>query len=112
MFEELSEKLDGVLGRLRTRGLLTEAQVREGLREVRRVLLEADVNFKLVKDFLARVEERATGEKVLRSVAPRFQYNFSTSSLTSVSFRASRSSMATRLIISVDPISMNLYCAD
>src|SRR5512143_4154978 len=70
MFEELSEKLDGVLGRLRSRGLLTEEQVREGLREVRRILLEADVNFKLVKDFLARVEERATGEKVLRSVAP------------------------------------------
>ena len=70
MFEELSEKLDGVLGRLRTRGLLTEAQVREGLREVRRVLLEADVNFKLVKDFLARVEERALGEKVLKSIAP------------------------------------------
>jgi signal recognition particle subunit SRP54 len=70
MFEELSEKLDGVFGRLRSRGLLTEAQVREGLREIRRILLEADVNFQLVKDFLARVEERALGEKVLRSVAP------------------------------------------
>jgi signal recognition particle subunit SRP54 len=70
MFEELSEKLDGVFGRLRQRGLLTEAQVREGLREVRRILLEADVNFKLVKDFLARVEERALSEKVLKSVAP------------------------------------------
>ncbi|CAN5712414.1 signal recognition particle protein [soil metagenome] len=70
MFEELTEKLDGVFGRMRQRGLLTEAQVREGLREVRRILLEADVNFQLVKDFLARVEERALGEKVLRSVAP------------------------------------------
>ena len=70
MFEELSEKLDGVLGRFRSRGLLTEEQVREGLREVRRILLEADVNFRLVKDFLSRVEERATGEKVLKSVAP------------------------------------------
>jgi signal recognition particle subunit SRP54 len=70
MFEELSEKLDGVLGKFRSRGLLTEEQVREGLREVRRILLEADVNFKLVKDFLARVEERALGEKVLKSVAP------------------------------------------
>jgi signal recognition particle subunit SRP54 len=70
MFEELSEKLDGVFGRLRTRGLLTETQVREGLREIRRILLEADVNFQLVKDFLGRVEERALGEKVLRSVAP------------------------------------------
>jgi signal recognition particle subunit SRP54 len=70
MFEELSEKLDGVFGRLRQRGLLTEAQVREGLREIRRILLEADVNFQLTKDFLARVEERALGEKVLKSVAP------------------------------------------
>jgi signal recognition particle subunit SRP54 len=70
MFEELSEKLDGVLGRFRQRGLLTEDQVREGLREVRRVLLEADVNFQLTKDFLARVEEKATGEKVIKSVAP------------------------------------------
>jgi signal recognition particle subunit SRP54 len=70
MFEELSEKLDGVFGRLRQRGLLTEAQVREGLREVRRILLEADVNFQLTKDFLSRVEERALGEKVLKSVAP------------------------------------------
>src|SRR5262245_706528 len=70
MFEELSEKLDGVLGRFRQRGLLTEDQIREGLREVRRVLLEADVNFQLTKDFLARVEEKATGEKVIKSVAP------------------------------------------
>jgi signal recognition particle subunit SRP54 len=70
MFEELSEKLDGVFGRLRQRGLLTEAQVREGLREIRRILLEADVNFQLAKEFLARVEEQALGEKVLKSVAP------------------------------------------
>ena len=70
MFEELSEKLDGVLGRFRQRGLLTDEMVREGLREVRRVLLEADVNFQLAKDFLARVEEQATGEKLIKSVAP------------------------------------------
>jgi signal recognition particle subunit SRP54 len=70
MFEELSEKLDGVFGKLRQRGLLTEAQVKEGLREVRRILLEADVNFQLAKQFLARVEERSLGEKVLKSVAP------------------------------------------
>ena len=68
MFEELSEKLDSVLGRFRSRGLLTESMIREGLREVRRVLLEADVNFQVAKDFLSRVEEKATGEKVLKSV--------------------------------------------
>ena len=70
MFEELSEKLEGVLGRFRQRGLLTDEMVREGLREVRRVLLEADVNYQLAKDFLARVEEKATGEKLLKSVSP------------------------------------------
>ncbi|MGH7444379.1 MAG: signal recognition particle protein, partial [Longimicrobiales bacterium] len=70
MFEELSEKLDGVLGRFRQRGLLTAPMIREGLREVRRVLLEADVNFQLAKEFLARVEERALGEQVLKSVQP------------------------------------------
>ena len=70
MFEELSEKLDQTFARFRQRGLLTEPMIREGLREVRRALLESDVNFQLVKDFLGRVEEQALGEKVLKSVAP------------------------------------------
>jgi signal recognition particle subunit SRP54 len=70
MFEELSDKLSGVLGRFRQRGVLTEPMIKEGLREVRRVLLEADVNYQLARDFLAKVEERALGEKVLKSVAP------------------------------------------
>ena len=70
VFDELSEKLDGVLSRLRQRGLLTESMIREGLRDIRLVLLEADVNFQLVKEFLGRVEEKATGERVLKSVQP------------------------------------------
>ncbi len=70
VFEELSEKLESVLGRFRSRGLLTEPMIRAGLREVRRVLLEADVNYQVAKDFLARVEEQATGEQVLKSVQP------------------------------------------
>jgi signal recognition particle subunit SRP54 len=70
MFEELSEKLDGVLSGLRQRGVLTEPMIREGLREIRRVLLEADVDYALTKQFLARVEAAATGEKVLKSVKP------------------------------------------
>ena len=70
MFEELSEKLDSVLGRFRQRGLLTDEMVREGLQEVRRVLLEADVNFQLARDFLGRVEAKATGEQLLKTVAP------------------------------------------
>ena len=58
MFEELSEKLDSVLGALRQRGVLTDPMIREGLREVRRVLLEADVHYKVAKDFLERSATR------------------------------------------------------
>lgn len=70
MFDELSDKLDSVLGKLRQRGVLTEPMVRDGLREVRRVLLEADVNYKVTRDFLTRVQEKALGEDVLKSVSP------------------------------------------
>jgi signal recognition particle subunit SRP54 len=70
VFEELSEKLDGVLGTLRQRGVLTEPMIKDGLREVRRVLLEADVNYKVAKDFLERVQERALGGAVVKSVTP------------------------------------------
>jgi signal recognition particle subunit SRP54 len=70
MFDELSNKLDSVLGKFRQRGVLTEPMVREGLREVRRVLLEADVNYKITREFLNRVQERALGEEVLKSVSP------------------------------------------
>lgn len=70
MFEELSNKLDGVLSRFRQRGVLTEPMIREGLREIRRVLLEADVNFKVTRQFLGRVQERALGEDVVKSVSP------------------------------------------
>ncbi|MGD2123524.1 MAG: signal recognition particle receptor subunit alpha, partial [Gemmatimonadota bacterium] len=70
MFDDLSNKLDGVLAKFRQRGLLTEPMVREGLREVRRVLLEADVNYQVTREFLKRVQERALGDKVLKSVSP------------------------------------------
>ncbi len=70
MFDELSEKLDKALGGLRQRGVLTEPMIREGLREVRRVLLEADVNFRVTREFLGRVQERALGEAVVDSVSP------------------------------------------
>ena len=70
MFDELGEKLDGALKKLRQRGVLTEPMVKEGLREVRRVLLEADVNFKVTRDFLGRVQDRALGEETLRAVSP------------------------------------------
>ncbi|MFI5242549.1 MAG: signal recognition particle protein [Gemmatimonadales bacterium] len=70
MFDELSEKLDAVFARLRGRGVLNEADIKEGLREVRRVLLEADVNFQLTREFLERVEQKAAGVAALRSVSP------------------------------------------
>jgi signal recognition particle subunit SRP54 len=73
MFDELSEKLEATFARLRGRGVLTEADIKEGLREVRRVLLEADVNFQLTREFLERVEKKAVGVSQLRSVSPAQQ---------------------------------------
>jgi signal recognition particle subunit SRP54 len=73
MFDELSEKLEATFARLRGRGVLTEADIKEGLREVRRVLLEADVNFQLTREFLERVEQKAVGVSALKSVSPAQQ---------------------------------------
>lgn len=70
MFDDLSQKLDKVLGRFRQRGVLTEPMMREGLRDLRRVLLEADVNFRVARTFLDRVREKAMGERVVKSVSP------------------------------------------
>ncbi len=70
MFDELSEKLEATFSRLRGRGVLTEADIKEGLREVRRVLLEADVNFQLTREFLERVEKKAVGVAQLRTISP------------------------------------------
>jgi signal recognition particle subunit SRP54 len=70
LFEDLSEKLETAFRRLRGRGVLDEAAIGEGLREIRRALLEADVSYKVVRDFLVRVEERAKGQQVLRAVSP------------------------------------------
>jgi signal recognition particle subunit SRP54 len=68
VFDDLSERLRGVLGRLGGHGRITEADVDAAMREVRLALLEADVNFRVVKDFVARVRERAIGQEVLESV--------------------------------------------
>ncbi|MDE0393399.1 MAG: signal recognition particle protein [Gammaproteobacteria bacterium] len=70
MFGELSSKLDRALGRFRQRGILTEPLVRDGLREIRRTLLEADVHFRVTKAFVRRVEERALGAVVVKGVSP------------------------------------------
>jgi len=73
MFDELSEKLEATFARLRGRGVLTDADIKDGLREVRRVLLEADVNFALTREFLERVEKKAVGVTTLRTVSPAQQ---------------------------------------
>ena len=70
MFESLSDRLNETFGRLSRKGRLTEKDVDDAMREVRRALLEADVNFKVVKDFVAAVRERALGQDVLRSLTP------------------------------------------
>lgn len=70
MFQGLSEKLQETFKRLRGKGKLTEDDVNEAMREVRMALLEADVNFKVVKDFVANVKERAIGSEVLESLSP------------------------------------------
>jgi len=73
MFESLSERLQAVFNRLRNKGVITEKDVDEALREVRIALLEADVNFKVAKEFLARVRERALGAQVLQGLNPAQQ---------------------------------------
>ena len=72
-FEGLSEKLNAVFKNLRGKGRLTEADVRTGMREVRLALLEADVSYKVVKDFIAKVTERCVGSDVLESLTPAQQ---------------------------------------
>jgi signal recognition particle subunit SRP54 len=70
VFESLSAKLDGIFSHLRSRGKLTEANIKEAVREIRLALLEADVNFQVVKDFVQRIREFAMGQEVLRSLTP------------------------------------------
>ncbi len=73
MFDELSGKLNAALQKLTGRGVLTEEAVKEGLREIRRVLLEADVSFELTREFLERVQARAVGAAAIKDVRPGHQ---------------------------------------
>ncbi len=69
-FDSLTDKLQNVFKKLRSKGMLTEADVKEAMKEVKRALLEADVNFKVVKQFINSVSERAVGEEVLKGLNP------------------------------------------
>jgi len=70
MFESLAEKLEGIFKKLKGRGILNEESVNAALKEIRMALLEADVNFKVVKDFIEDVRIRAIGKEVLESITP------------------------------------------
>lgn len=73
MFQSLSEKLENAFKKFRNKGKLTEADIKAGMREIKLALLEADVNFKVVKDFINSVSERAVGADVLESLLPAQQ---------------------------------------
>ncbi len=74
MFDNLSEKLDNAFNKIRGKGVLSEKNIQEVLREIRLVLLEADVNYKVAKTFINYVKERALGEEVLKSLTPSQQF--------------------------------------
>jgi len=73
MFNELSERLEGIFKNLRGMGKLSEQNIQDSLREVRRALLEADVNFKIVKNFVSEIQNRAIGQEVMKSLQPGHQ---------------------------------------
>jgi len=70
MFESITGSFDAIFNKLRSRGRLSEENIKDGLREVRVALLEADTNYKVVKDFIQKVTERSVGEEVVKSVTP------------------------------------------
>ncbi len=70
MFESITGSLDTIFNKLRGKGRLSEGNIKEGLREVRIALLEADTNYKVVKDFIQKVTDRAVGDEVIKSVTP------------------------------------------
>jgi len=73
MFDDLQKRLSSAFGRFRARGLLTEANIQDGLSEVRTALLEADVNLQVVKEFMERVGASAVGQQIIKSVRPEQQ---------------------------------------
>jgi signal recognition particle subunit SRP54 len=70
MFDDLQKRLGSAFGRFRARGILTEANIQDGLREVRTALLEADVNYNVVLEFMKRVSDRAVGQQLIKAVRP------------------------------------------
>ena len=73
VFENLSDRMNHIFSKLRNKGKLTELEIKQAMREIRVALLEADVNFAVVKDFIAVVSEKALGEDILKSLTPAQQ---------------------------------------
>src|SRR5574341_663136 len=73
MFQDLTSRFENIFRKLKGHGKLTPENIAESMREVRRVLLEADVHFKVAKDFVAEVEKKAVGAEVLKSITPAQQ---------------------------------------
>ncbi len=105
-FEGLSDKLSAAFKRLKNKGKLTEADVKEAMREVRLALLEADVNYKVAKDFTAAVATRAVGEKVMESLTPA-QMDIN---LVNVELTALRGGEAARLATANRPPCVVMMC--
>ena len=74
MFDNLSEKFSDAFKNISGKGTISESNIEDSLKQVRTALLEADVNFKVVKEFVAKVKEQALGEKVLKGVNPGEQF--------------------------------------
>ena len=70
LFQNLSDKINHAFSKLTNRGALTELEIKQAMREVRVALLEADVNYTVAKDFIAKVTEKALGEQILKSLTP------------------------------------------
>lgn len=73
LFESLSDRMNHIFSKLRNKGKLTELEIKQAMREIRVALLEADVNYNVVKDFTAKVSEKALGEDILKSLTPAQQ---------------------------------------
>ncbi len=97
MFDALSEKLQSTLSGLRGRGVLTEEDVTRSMREIRLALLEADVNFKVVKDFIETVRERCLGAEVVGQLNPGQQVIASTTSSVWSGFTAAATAVSSSI---------------
>ena len=106
MFSSLSDKLNAALKKFRNKGKLTAADVKEGMREVKLALLEADVNYRVVKDFVAAVTERAVGEEVLASLVPAQQII----KITNEELTAIMGGSVSKLTISSKPPTIVMVC--